>query len=114
MPRFAKCIWTHKIHSMHMTLRLFISVCFQYLKIKLVPYFPMSGKERKEEKEHRQVGGSRTELNGHNKYNTTGIVGGKPHSMTPGKEKSDLYESHVQWELGLVIHPHQRISSVQH
>lgn len=72
MPGFTKCIWTHKIHSMHMTLRLFISICFQYLKVKLVPYFPMPGeRERKnKEKVHRKVGGNRNELIVHNKYKT--------------------------------------------
>ena len=37
----------------------------------------------------------------------------KPHSMTPGREKNDLSENHVEWELDQVIHPPQQISSEQ-
>jgi hypothetical protein len=37
----------------------------------------------------------------------------KPHLMTLGREKNDLSESHVEWELDQVIHPPQQISSEQ-
>ena len=31
MPGFTKGVWTHKVHSIHMTLRLLNSICFEDL-----------------------------------------------------------------------------------
>lgn len=38
----------------------------------------------------------------------------KPHLRTRGMERSGLFESHVEWEQGLVTHRPQQISYVQH
>lgn len=106
MPRFAKRIRTHKIHPVHMALWLLGSICFQNLQyehslsIKKVGEVGGGGGNRGRERDRAMA-----------KFFYTRT---KPHSMTPGKGRSDLFVSHVEWERDLVIHQPQQISFVRH